>query len=170
MSQTYQILDQLELDTINKLTEKNDKTEEFFDNNRKKWNEELKPLNDYTLVPHLTQDYAQKLLERQLTALAYRQNINDEISFYLNKRTKEDIKLSQAKADKLIWYSIGSPLSKKNFTASQISTLIESHVGQQQRAVYIIDSYIEFLRTTMKGLDSLSFNMKYIVEFFNALK
>ncbi len=165
------IFEKEEADSINKLHEKNDRTDEFFENNRKKWNEELKPLNDYTLVPNLTQQYAQSLLERQLTALSYRQNMNDEVAFYLSKRTKEDVKLRKARADKLIWYAVGSPLKAKgNFSTSQLSEIIDAHVGELQRSVNIIDAYIEFLRIAMKGLDSLSFNMKYIVEFFNALK
>jgi hypothetical protein len=171
MSQTYQIFDQEEIDFVTKLREKNDRTDEFFENSRKKWNDELKPLNDFTLVPHLTQEYAQKLLERQMTALAYRQNMNDEVSFYLSKRSREDVKLKKARADKLVWYAIGSPIKAKgNFSTSQLTEIIDAHVAEQQRAVNIIDSYIEFLRLAIKGMDSLSFNMKYIVEFFNALK
>ena len=167
----HQLFDQEEVDFINKLREKNDRTDEFFENSRKKWNEELKPLNDFTLVPHLTQEYAQKLLERQLTALAYRQNMNDEISFYLSKRSKEDVKLKKCRADKLMWYAVGSPVKAKgNFSANQLTEIIDAHVAEQQRSVNIIDSYVEFLRVGLKGLDSLSFNMKYIVEFFNALK
>jgi hypothetical protein len=167
---TYQIFDEEEKEFIKKISEKNDRTDEFFENNRKKWNEELKPLTDTAFVPVLTQQYAKDLLERQLTALAYRQNINDEISFYLSKRSKEDIKLKKLKADKLVWYSIGSPLKASKFSAPQTTDLINAHTAEQQRSVDIIDSYIEYLRLSMKGLDSLSFNMKYIVEFFNALK
>ena len=97
--------------------------------------------------------------------------MNDEISFYLSKRSKEDVKLKKYRADKLMWYAVGSPVKAKgNFSANQLTEIIDAHVAEQQRSVNIIDSYVEFLRVGLKGLDSLSFNMKYIVEFFNALK
>jgi len=165
------IFDSEEMEVVVKMREKNDTTEEFFKDKREKWNEILKPLNDVAIVrTQLSQEYAQKLLERQLDSLAHRQNMNDEIAFLLSKRSKEDIKLKKSIADKLIWYAVGSPIKAKgNFSTSQLTQIVDAHVGEQERAVNIIDTHIEFLRNSIKGLDSLSYNMKYIVEFFNIL-
>jgi ATP-dependent Lon protease len=164
----YQIFDQEEVDKINKNKDSNDRMEEFFNTARSKWNEEIKPLTE-TLKSNFNLESAKIIVDVQASSLAYRQNINEEISFYMQKRSKENIKFMRLTQEKLFWYSLGeSPLGiSKKLTSGQLSSVIESHTAEAERGVKLFDTHLEFLRSTAKGLSDLGYNINKIIELHN---
>lgn len=160
------LYEQIEIDRINKIKETNDKMEEFFTSGRAKWESEIKPLFSSMNCDFNSLDNAKVIMEVQSTALAYRQNIAEQISFYLSKRTKEDVKIKKVKHDKFIWYSMNFGL-KTNL--SEKTLLMDAHTAEMERSSSIIENYIDFLRTSSKNLDSLGYAIKNIVELMNYL-
>ena len=159
------VYDQVELDRINKNKEANDRMEEFLSNERKKWDEELKPVFE-TVKCDFNNDNARKIMDVQSNALAFRQNISEQISFYLNKRSREDVKLKKARQDKFLWYATNFGV-KTNM--GEKSLLIDAHVAEMERAIELLDVNIEYLRSTSKNLESLQFLIKNVIELYNYL-
>jgi hypothetical protein len=154
-----------ELERINKVKETNDKMEDFFNQKRQKWNENIEPLFQI-MKTNFTLENSQKIIEIQSLALSYRQNINEEISYFLNKRSKEDVKLKSLKQEKFIFYATGVGL-KTNMGEKNL--LIDAHIGENERNIQLIDTHIEFLRSTSKNLEALGFTVKNIIELMNYL-
>ena len=162
----YQAFDKEEIDFINSVREKNDKTEEFFLNSRQKWDNEIQPLLEQIKCDFNTLDNARKVMDVQATALAYRQNLYEQISFYLNKRSKESVKLKKIKQDKFLWYALNFG-AKTNM--GEKSILIDAHTAEMERTIEIIDVHIDFLRLCSKNLSDLGYNIKNIIELYNYL-
>ena len=49
------------------------------------------------------------------------------------------------------------------------SILIDGHLREAERTVEIIESYIDFLRDTIKNLESLSYAVKNMTDLLNYL-
>jgi hypothetical protein len=156
---------QEEIDRINKSRETNDKLEEFFNQKREEWNNNLSPLFD-VIKNKLTIENSTKVFESQATALSYRQIINEQISFFLNKRSKEEVKIKKIRQDKFLFYALGVGL-KTN--AGEKSTLIDAHLAENDRTILLIENYIEFLRSSSKNLEGLGYTIKNIIELMNYL-
>ena len=105
-------------------------------------------------------------METQALTLSYRQMITEQISVFLDKRSKQEVKLKRLKQDKFIWYATGFGI-KTNM--GEKTLLIEAHVAEEQRNIELIENYIEFLRQSNKNLESLQFTIKNIIELFNYL-
>lgn len=160
------VYSQEEIDRINKIKETNDKLEQFFQEKRNEWNKTIEPLYQVLKI-ELNTNTSNKFMEAQSLCLSYRQMINEQISTFLDKRSKQDVKLKRLKQDKFIWYATGFGI-KTNM--GEKTLLIEAHVAEEQRNVELIDIYIDFLRNTNKNLESFSFSFKNILELFNYLK
>ena len=156
---------QEEIDRINKSKETNDKLEEFFNQKREEWNNNLSPLFD-VIKNKLTIENSTKVFESQATSLSYRQIINEQISFFLNKRSKEEVKIKKIRQDKFVFYALGVGL-KTN--AGEKSTLIDAHLAENDRTILLIENYIEFLRSSSKNLESLGYTVKNIIELMSYL-
>jgi len=156
---------QEELDRINKVKETNDKLEEYFNQRRDEWNKNLEPLFE-VIRNRLTIDNSSKVFESQSIALSFRQQINEQISFFLNKRSKEEVKIKRIRQDKFVFYALGIGL-KTN--AGEKSTLIDAHLAENDRTILLIDNYVEFLRSCSKNLESLGYTIKNIIELMNYL-
>jgi len=156
---------QEEIDRINKSKETNDKLEEFFNQKREEWNNNLSPLFD-VIKNKLTIENSTKVFESQATALSYRQIINEQISFFLNKRSKEEVRIKKIRQDKFVFYALGVGL-KTN--AGEKSTLIDAHLAENDRTILLIENYIEFLRSSSKNLEGLGYTIKNIIELMNYL-
>jgi molybdopterin converting factor small subunit len=146
---------QEELDRIAKVKETNDKLEEYFNTRREEWNKNLEPLFE-VIKNRLTIDNSSKVFESQSIALSYRQQINEQISFFLNKRSKEEVKIKRIRQDKFVFYALGIGL-KTN--AGEKSTLIDAHLAENDRTILLIDNYVEFLRSCSKNLESLGYTI-----------
>ena len=154
-----------EVERINKAQETNDKLEEFFDRKREEWNKTMDPLY-IALKENFTLDKSQKIIEIQSLALSYRQMINDQISYFLNRRAKEEVKLKKLKQDKFVFYATGFGL-KTN--VGEKSLLIDAHIAENERNLQIVDVHVDYLRNSSKNLESLSYTVKNIIELMNYL-
>lgn len=156
---------QEEVDRINKIKETNDKLETFFQDKRSEWNKTIEPL--YQILKfEITTETSKKIMETQSLCLSYRQMITEQISVFLDKRSKQEVKLKRLKQDKFIWYATGFGI-KTNM--GEKTLLIEAHVAEEQRNIELVENYIEFLRQSNKNLESLQFTIKNIIDLFNYL-
>jgi hypothetical protein len=157
---------QQELDKIKKLKEANDSLEEYFTKRRIDWSKDLEPL--FSVIRfEFNNSNVNKILESQALALSYRQQISEEVSQFLDRRTKQDVKLKRIKQDKFIFYATSFGV-KTNTTEKSI--MIEAHVSEESRNIELIDNYVEFLRASGKTLESLQYTIKNIIELLNYLK
>lgn len=154
-----------DIERINRIKETNDKLEQFFQDKRSEWIKNIEPLVQVFKF-ELNAESTKKIMETQSTCLTYRQMLTDQISSFLDKRSKQEVKLKRLKQDKFIWYATGFGI-KTNM--GEKTLLIEAHVAEEQRNVELIENYIEFLRQTSKNLESLQFTIKNIIDLFNYL-
>jgi len=150
---------------IEKTKETNDKLEDFFNQKREEWTNNVNPLFE-VIKNNFTLENSQKIMEVQSLALTYRQMINEQISFFLNKRSKEEVKIKKLKQDKFIFYATGFGL-KTNL--GEKGLLIDAHISENDRNIQLIENYIEFLRSSSKNLESLGYTIKNIIELMNYL-
>ena len=155
-----------EIDRISKVKDTNDKLEEFFNDKRSEWNKNVEPLFKVIRVDLTNPSSPNQILEAQSIALSYRQQINEQINFFLNKRSKETTKIKKLRQDKFIFYATGFGV-KTNLGEKGI--LIDGHLAENDRSLELIESYIEFLRDTTKNLESLSYSVKNMIELMNYL-
>ena len=160
-----QIYSKEEIDRIKKVQETNERLEEFFKGRREEWISNIEPLNEIFKLD-LNNESAKKIMQTQAFALSYRQKISDEISVFLDKRSKQEVKLKKIRQDKFLYYATSFGV-KTNTTEKGI--MVEAHIAEESRNIEIIDNYIEFLRSTSKNLESLQFTIKHIIELFNYL-
>ena len=154
-----------ELARIEKIKETNDKLEEFFNNKRAEWTSNVEPLFD-VIKNNFNLESFSKVVEAQSIALSFRQNINEQISFFLNKRSKEEVKIKKVKQDKFMFYALGVGLKT---SLGEKNTLIDAHIAENERNIQLIENYVEFLRSTSKNLEALGFTIKNIIELMNYL-
>lgn len=154
-----------EVDRINKLKDTNDKLEGFFTDKRENWKKQIEPLFE-TIKVEITTQTSRNIMETQSICLTFRQAITEEISSFLNRRSKQDVKLKRVRQDKFIWYATSFGI-KTNM--GEKTLLIEAHVAEEQRNVELIENYIDYLRQTNKNLESLQFTIKNIIDLFNYL-
>lgn len=157
---------QEEIERITKVKETNDKLEEFFNDKRTEWNKNVEPLFKIIRVDLTNPSSAKKIMEAQSLALSYRQAISEQINFFLNKRSKETTKIKKLRQDKFIFYATGFGI-KTNLGEKGI--LIDGHLAENDRSLELIESYIEFLRDSVKNLESLSYSIKNMIELMNYL-
>ncbi len=150
---------------ISQLKETNDKLEDFFKQKREEWTLKSTPLFESIKIEMNSSTYT-KIVDTQSTSLSYRQMINEQISSFLNKRSKQEVKIKKLKQDKFIYYAIGFTV-KTNM--GEKTLLIEAHVAEEQRNIQLIENHIEFLRQLNKNLESLQYTIKNIIDLFNYL-
>ena len=155
-----------ENDRILKAKETNDKLEEFFNDKRGEWNKNVEPLFKSLMIDLSNPSNSKEILNAQSLALSHRQQINDQINLFLNKRSKETSKIKKIRQDKFIFYATGFGI-KTNLGEKGI--LIDGHLAESDRCLELIESYVEFLRSTVKNLESLGFSIKNMIELMNYL-
>ena len=160
------LYNQEELDRIQKIKETNDKLEEFFNDKRTDWNNNVEPLFKVLTTDLSNPSNAKVILDAQATALSFRQMINENINFFLNKRSRETTKIKKIRQDKFVFYATGFGI-KTNMGEKAI--LIDAHLAENDRCIELIESYITFLRDTVKNLESFSFTIKNMIELLNYL-
>lgn len=154
-----------EIARITKAKETNDKLEEFFNGKREEWTNNINPLFE-VIRNNFTLESSVKIMEVQSLALTYRQMINEQISFFLNKRSKEEVKIKKLKQDKFVFYATGFGL-KTNL--GEKGLLIDAHIAENDRNIQLIENYVEFLRSSSKNLESLGYTIKNIIDLMNYL-
>ncbi len=86
------LYNQEELDRIKKVKETNDRLEEFFNEKRAEWNKNVEPVFKVLSADMSNVTNSRQVLDAQAIALSYRQQINEQINFFLNKRSRETTK------------------------------------------------------------------------------
>jgi hypothetical protein len=160
------LFNQDELDRITKAKETNDKLEEFFSDKRSEWNKNVEPLFKALSLDLSNPNNSREFLDTQALALSYRQILNEQINFFLNKRSKETTKIKRLRQDKFVFYATGFGI-KTNLGEKGI--LIDGHLAENDRSLEIIESHIQFMRDTVKNLESLGFAVKNMIELMNYL-
>ena len=160
------LYNQEEIDRINKTRETNDKLEEFFNEKRTEWNKNIEPLFKVLSVDLSNPSNAKEILNAQSYALTHRQGINEQINYFLNRRSRETVKIKKLRQDKFVFYATGFGI-KTNLGEKAI--LIDAHVAENDRSLELIESYIEFLRDSVRNLESLSYSIKNMIELMNYL-
>lgn len=155
-----------ELERIRKVKETNERLEDFFENKRKEWNDNITPLFEVLSLDLENPTSGKKLLDSQALSLTYRQKINDQISLFLTKRSKESTKIKKLRQDKFIFYATGFGV-KTNLGEKGI--LIDGHLSENDRSMELIESYIDFLRDTVKNLETFGYSIKNMIELMNYL-
>lgn len=159
------VYNQEELDRIQRIRDTNDKLEDFFKNKRQEWKELIEPLFQVLKI-EINSQTSKQIMEVQSTCLTYRQLLTEQISHFLDKRSRQDVKLKKIRQDKFIWYATSFGV-KTNM--GEKTLLIDAHVAEEQRNIELIENYIEFLRQSNKNLESLQFTIKNIIDLFNYL-
>ena len=159
------IFPQDELDRINKVIEVNEKAEAFLNEAKQKWMDEINPLFEQ-MKTKLTIETAQSVIDLQSLALSYRQRLNEDINYWLHKRTKEDARLKRIKQNKFLFYATGFGLKTNT---GEKGILIDGHIAENQRLIDMYDNHVDFLRSTAKNLESLGFTIKNIIDLMNYL-
>lgn len=155
-----------EQDRINKVKEANERLESFFQEKRNEWNKNIEPLYKALNVDLTNPSNLKNVIGLQASALSYRQLINEQVNFFLNKRSKEMIKLKRLKQEKFLFYATGFGV-KTNL--GEKSILIDAHLAENDRNIELIDSYIDFLRDTSKTVESMQYSIKNMIELINYL-
>jgi hypothetical protein len=161
------LYNQDEIDRITKVKETNDKLEEFFNDKRTDWNKTVEPLFKSLALDFTIPASHKEILNTQALALSYRQILNEQINFFLNKRSRETTKIKRLRQDRFVFYATGFGI-KTNMGEKGI--LIDGHLAENDRTIEIIESYISYIRDTVKSLESLGFAIKNMVELINYLK
>ena len=160
------LYNQDELDRIQKTKDTNDRLEELFNDKRSEWNKQVEPLFKALTTDLSNPSNSKYILEAQSTALSFRQQINENINFFLNKRSKETTKIKKLRQDKFVFYAIGFQV-KTNMGEKAI--LIDAHIAENDRCIELIESYITFLRDTVKNLEAFGYSIKNMIELMNYL-
>ena len=160
------LYNQEELDRIQKTKDTNDKLEELFNDKRAEWNKQVEPLFKALTTDLSNPSNSKYILDAQSTALSYRQQINENINFFLNKRSKETTKIKKLRQDKFVFYALGFQV-KTNMGEKAI--LIDAHIAENDRCIELIESYITFLRDTVKNLEAFGYSIKNMIELMNYL-
>ena len=160
------LYNQEELDRIQKARETNDKLEEFFNDKRAEWNKNVEPLFKVLTTDLSNPSNFKDILEAQSIALSYKQGINENINYFLNKRSRETTKIKKLRQDKFIFYATSFGV-KTNMGEKTI--LIDAHIAENDRCLELIESYITFLRDTVKNLEAFGFTIKNMTELLNDL-
>ena len=160
------LYNQEEIDRITKVKETNDKLEDFFNDKRTEWNKNVEPLFKVLMVDLSNPSNSKEILNAQSLALTFRQQIYEQINFFLNNRSKETTKIKKLRQEKFIFYATGFGI-KTNLGEKGI--LIDGHIAENDRCIELIESYIEFLRDSIRNLESLSYSIKNMIELMNYL-
>jgi len=160
------LYNQEELDRIQKAKETNDKLEDFFNDKRAEWNKNVEPLFKVLTIDLSNPSNFKDILEAQSISLSFKQAINENINYFLNKRSRETTKIKKLRQDKFIFYATSFGV-KTNMGEKAI--LIDAHIAENDRCLELIESYITFLRDTVKNLEAFGFTIKNMTELLNYL-
>lgn len=156
---------QEELDQIDKKRQSNDNLEEYFKEKQVEWSKKATEIFE-TLKGNLTPSDFKNVVNSQAYALSYRQVMNEEISFFLGKLSKEDVVLKKVKQNKFLFYATGFSLKT---SMGEKAVLIDAHTAEYERTKEVIQKHIDFLRETIKSLESFQYSIKNLVSLYEYL-
>ena len=167
---TFSLYEKEELEAIAKKEESNNRMEEFFKVKRDEWTKDIHPVLEIANLQYNAEN-AQKIVDLQVDALVHRERLQNEIAFYLNQLSKEKVKFKRQEQDKIVWYALGKvPLNVNGkVSGGQMTAIIEGHLVEAKRATEIIETHIEHLRSLVKLLSDVGYQVKNTIELYNFL-
>lgn len=149
----YSKMDRMAIDNQNeKALMGNDKIQDFLEQQRLKWSNEIQPL-----FTALKSGDPKEFIDLQANALSLRQRLVDEISIYLNKISKDRTKLNKSSADRIEYYMHGFGMKH---TDRQQREMIDRDLAQMKRSMELLESHVDFLRETKIGCDNIGYGVK----------
>jgi len=136
-----------DLEQIKSKKESNNRLEEFLKGKRDEWNNNVGEI--FTTIKHqnLNSEEFKKVIDAQSMALSYIQHLNDESSFFLNKMSKNSTSVKLARQEKFLFYSTGFG--------------VKTNLGEK--------THVDFLRETVKNLQTFNFSVKNIISLLDFL-
>jgi len=155
-----------DLEQIKSKKESNDRLEEFLKGKRDEWN--LKVDVIFMTIQHqnMNSEEFKKVIDSQAIALSYIQHLNDQSAFFLNKMSKNTTTVKLARQEKFLFYSTGFGI-KTNLGEKKI--LIDAHIAEEDRGLELIEIHIDFLRESVKNLQTFNFSVKNIINLLEYL-
>jgi hypothetical protein len=147
---------------IASVRELNEKLEGFLNEKRLKWGKDLEPLFE-----NLRHKSADQIIELQAIALSRRQMATEEIATYMNKLSKEMIKLKQAQADRFMFYTTGYGI-KTNTGEKKI--MFDAELSEMERSKELLETQIEFLRDCKVSCDNIGWGIKNRIALMGILE
>lgn len=154
------IYDAAEQKRVKDSEDSREKMEIFCKTKRDEWSKNITPLFATLTSANFSRENYNRVIETQANALSYLQVLNEEIALFLNKRSKEEIKLKRLKQDKFLFYSTGFPLKTNS---GEKAILMDGNIGVNEAIIEIMDVHIEFLRECCKNLQNLQYSIKNII-------
>ena len=155
-----------ELKRIEERKEENDKIEELFNRKRRDWEKRLTPVFKAIYQNNFSMNNSKKIVDAQAEVLVLRQECNEKIAKYsqrLSKGRSDNALLAQ---EKFVFYSVGFGM-KTNLGEKRM--LIEGNLRENDRYCNLIETHIEFLRSTLSTLESYQYSIKNVVYLMELL-
>lgn len=162
-SKMYTKDEQLRIDAV---AIENDKYENYFETKREKWNEELEPIFRSIYQNNFTINNSRVIVDAQANALSFRQRLQQDISKYAQKLSKQKSQNKILSQEKFIFYSTGFGL-KTNLGEKKL--LIDGHLRENERQSDLIETHIDFLRETSSNLESFQYSVKNVISLIDYL-
>ena len=156
-----------ELESMEKMAETNAKMEEYFKEKRDEWNTKLDELIKSFNGSDFTASSVRKMIDSQGMILTYKQILSEQISYFLTRRSRDEVKLKALKQQKFLYYATGFGLKTNN---GEKSLLIDAHTSELERGIQLIENHVEFLRASSKNCESYQYVLKNVIELMNYLK
>jgi len=159
------LYDEKEKQRIKSLEIQNDQFEQVFEDARAEWSKKIDPLFQ-VIKGSLSSSDSDRILNSQAFALSYRQQLQEEISKWLNKISKENSSLKLLKAQKFIHFSTGFGMKTNS---GEKTILIEGNLRENQRTIQILQNYVQFLRECVENLVGFGYSVKNIISLLDYL-
>jgi hypothetical protein len=167
---SFTLYEKEELEAIVKKEESNNRMEEFFNIKREEWTKDIQPVLEIAKLQYNSEN-AQKIVDLQVDALVHRERLQNEIAVFLQKLSKEKVKYKRQEQDKIVWYALGKSALNVNgkVSNSQMTAIIDGHLVEAKRATELIETHIEHLRSLVKLLSDIGYQVKNTIELYNFL-
>ena len=144
----------------------NDKIEELFNKKRKDWEGKLIPVFKAIYQNNFSINNSKNIVNAQAEVLVLRQECNELIAKYSQRLSKGKSENSFLSQEKFVFYSVGFGM-KTNLGEKRM--LIEGNLRENERYCNLIETHIEFLRSTLSTLESYQYSIKNVVQLMDFL-
>lgn len=155
-----------EIKRIEEISEFNEKMEEFLTKERSILSTQANSFITNIKREYLTREKIEIIFNSQAEALSMREEVNDKISTYLTKLSRNNAKIKVIRQEKQVFYLTGFQLK---VGATEKKDLIEAHLAQNERYSQLLEVHIDHLRNLNKILESFAFAVKNSVDLLNFL-
>ena len=148
------------------LASQNDKLEDLLKSKREGVNKRLDPIWQAIYQRNFTMNNSKQIVDAQAEVLSLRQEINDNIGVYSQRLAKSKSDSALLSQEKFLLYSTNFGL-KTNLGEKKL--LIEGNLRENDRYSNLLEIHIEFLRETLKTLESYQYAIKNVIALIEYL-